>query len=322
MHTLEDVRSVYNLPFFDLLQRAHQVHREHFNPYEVQLSSIVSIKTGGCPENCKYCPQSAHYQTAVQKEPLWDVEKVRESALKVKDKGVTRYCMGAAWRSLHDRDVDKICELIKEVKGMGMEACVTLGMLTPAQAVRLKEAGLDYYNHNLDTAEEHYGEIISTRTYADRLMTLQAVQDAGINVCCGGILGLGETEEQRISFLHTLATLPTPPSSVPVNVLARVEGTPLANEKEIDPLDYVRFVAAARVLMPKSYIRLTGGRHQLSPETHALCFFAGANSIHFATEKLLTTDNRGADDDMALFEKLGLKPLTLCDASTACSQAA
>lgn len=311
MITKEKIQSLYQQPFFDLLYQAHQVHRAHFNPHEIQLSSIVSIKTGGCPENCKYCPQSAHYQTAVDKEPLWSKDKVHHLASQLKETGVTRFCMGAAWRSLHDRDVDHICELIQTVKALNMEACVTLGMVTAPQAKRLKEAGLDYYNHNLDTAPEYYGDIITTRTYEDRLETLGAIASANINVCCGGILGLGETVDHRISFLYTLATLPHPPSSIPVNVLARSEGTPLSNQPDLDPYEYVRFVATARILMPTSYLRMTGGRHQLSEEIHTLCFFAGANSIHFATEKLLTTANQEKEKDLDLIKKLNLIPLKL-----------
>jgi len=292
-------------PLMDLLHQAHTVHRQNFDPNRIQLSTLLNIKTGGCPEDCAYCPQSARFETNVTAGEVLDVEVVRSAALNAKKAGATRFCMGAAWRSPKDRDLDRVIPLIQAIKDLGMESCVTLGMLKPAQAERLKDAGLDYYNHNLDTSPEFYGNIISTRTYADRLNTLEAVRDAGINVCCGGIVGMGETTLDRAGLLCTLANMPVPPESVPINMLVRVEGTPLADEQALDALDMVRTIAAARIMMPKSFVRLSAGRSSMSDETQALCFFAGANSIFYG-EQLLTTENPLTVEDQRLFLKLGL----------------
>lgn len=292
-------------PLMDLLHQAHTVHRQNFDPNRIQLSTLLNIKTGGCPEDCAYCPQSARFETNVTAGDVLDVEVVRTAALNAKKAGATRFCMGAAWRSPKDRDLDRVIPLIQAVKDLGMESCVTLGMLKPAQAERLKDAGLDYYNHNLDTSPEFYGNIISTRTYADRLNTLEAVRDAGINVCCGGIVGMGETTLDRAGLLCTLANMPVQPESVPINMLVRVEGTPLADEQALDALDMVRTIAAARIMMPKSFVRLSAGRSSMSDETQALCFFAGANSIFYG-EQLLTTENPLTVEDQRLFSKLGL----------------
>jgi biotin synthase len=292
-------------PLMDLLHQAHTVHRQNFDPNRIQLSTLLNIKTGGCPEDCAYCPQSARFETNVTAGEVLDVEVVRTAALNAKKAGATRFCMGAAWRSPKDRDLDRVIPLIQAIKDLGMESCVTLGMLKPAQAERLKDAGLDYYNHNLDTSPEFYGNIISTRTYADRLNTLEAVREAGINVCCGGIVGMGETTHDRAGLLCTLANMPVQPESVPINMLVRVEGTPLADEQALDALDMVRTIAAARIMMPKSYVRLSAGRSSMSDETQALCFFAGANSIFYG-EQLLTTENPLTVEDQRLFAKLGL----------------
>lgn len=301
-----DVVALLEQPLNDLLFRAHSIHRSIFNPNEIQLSTLLNIKTGGCPEDCAYCPQSARYDTGVDSETLLDVETVRAAAQSAKASGATRFCMGAAWRSPKERDLDKVIPLIEAVRALGMESCVTLGMLKSAQAKRLKEAGLDYYNHNLDTSPEFYGEIITTRTYQDRLDTLDHVRDAGINVCCGGIIGMGETTADRAGLLSNLANLPVPPESVPINLLVKVEGTPLDKTPDVDALDMVRMVAVARIIMPNSYVRLSAGREELNDEAQALCFFAGANSIFYG-EQLLTTPNPIADSDRALFAKLGIK---------------
>ncbi len=301
-----DVVALLEQPLNDLLFTAHSTHRSNFNPNEVQLSTLLNIKTGGCPEDCAYCPQSARYETGVESEVLLDVETVRKAAESAKANGATRFCMGAAWRSPKDRDLEKVIPLIETVRALGMESCVTLGMLRSEQAQKLKQAGLDYYNHNLDTSPEFYGEIITTRTYQDRLDTLEHVRDAGINVCCGGIIGMGETTADRAGLLMSLANLPQPPESVPINLLVKVVGTPLDNASEIDSLDMVRMVAAARIMMPKSYVRLSAGREEMNDEAQALCFFAGANSIFYG-EQLLTTPNPVADSDRALFAKLGIK---------------
>ena len=294
------------LPFNDLLFRAHTVHREHFKPNEVQLSTLLNIKSGGCPEDCGYCPQSARYDTGLEATPLMNVDEVLAAARNARAAGATRFCMGAAWRAPKDKDVEQVAGLVSAVKGLGLETCVTLGMLKPAQAERLKGAGLDYYNHNLDTSPEHYGQVISTRTYQDRLDTLDAVRTAGINVCCGGIVGLGETLKDRAGLLCQLANLPVPPESVPINQLVRVEGTPLAAQAPVDCFDVVRTIAAARIMMPGAYVRLSAGRKELGEAGQALAYFAGANSIFYG-EQLLTTPNPQQDEDMRLFSRLGIE---------------
>ncbi len=303
--THEEVRTLFELPFNDLIFHAQQVHRRHFDPNQVQISTLLSIKTGGCPEDCAYCPQSAHYSTGVSSEPLMDPDDVVEEAQRARDAGASRYCMGAAWRSPKDRDLDRVCEMVERVKSLGLETCVTLGMLNADQAKRLKEAGLDYYNHNLDTSEAFYGRIIKTRTYRERLDTLAHVRDAGIKVCCGGIIGMGEQAEDRVDLLVTLANLPVHPESVPINLLVQVGGTPLAGTEELDPLEFVRTIAVARILMPASMVRLSAGREGMSDETQALCFLGGANSI-FVGPKLLTTPNPEQSHDRQLFDRLGL----------------
>jgi biotin synthase len=289
------------------------VHRQHFDPSEVQVSTLLSIKTGGCPEDCAYCPQSASYDTGVEATKLMNIEAVLAEARAAKAAGAGRFCMGAAWRSPKDRDLDQVCTMVEGVRALGLETCVTLGMLEAAQAKRLKAAGLDYYNHNLDTAPEDYGRIISTRIYQDRLDTLEHVRDAGIAVCCGGIVGMGETREDRVGLIATLANLPVHPESVPINMLMQVEGTPLAGGAKLDALEFVRTIAAARITMPQSMVRLSAGRENMTEEAQALCFLAGANSI-FHGEKLLTTPNPGATRDRALFDKLGM---TAMDGSSA-----
>jgi biotin synthase len=306
--TREQVRALFALPFPDLVFLAAQVHREHFDPAEVQISTLLSIKTGGCPEDCAYCPQSAKYDTGVQADKLMAVEAVLAEARAAKAGGASRFCMGAAWRSPKDRDLDNVCAMVEGVKALEMETCATLGMLTAEQAARLKASGLDYYNHNLDTSPEFYGTIITTRTYADRLDTLGHVRAAGIHVCCGGIVGMGETLEDRVGMIATLAGLPVHPESVPINMLVRVEGTPLGQAGALDPIDFVRTIAVARIAMPASVVRLSAGREDMSEETQALCFLAGANSIFYGP-KLLTTPNPGRDRDMALLDKLGLRPM-------------
>jgi biotin synthase len=285
--------------------RAQTIHRQHFDPNRIQLSTLLNIKTGGCPEDCGYCPQSARFETNVEATDLLDVETVRAAALEARAMGATRFCMGAAWRSPKDRDLERVIPLIEAVNALGLESCVTLGMLKASQAQRLKSAGLDYYNHNLDTSPEFYGNVISTRDYQDRLDTLEAVRDAGINVCCGGIIGMGETSNDRASLLCTLANLPQQPESVPINMLVRVAGTPLANQAPIDAFEMVRTVATARILMPQAYVRLSAGRSAMSDEAQALCFLAGANSIFYG-EQLLTTGNPLREADQALFARLGL----------------
>ena len=305
--TLEEVRALHRLPFADLMHRAQGVHRRHFDPNEVQVSTLLSIKTGACPEDCAYCPQSIRYDTGLEREALMDADDVIARARAAREAGATRFCMGAAWRSPKDRDLDKVAAMVEGVAALGLETCATLGMLTPAQAQRLKQSGLDYYNHNLDTSEAFYGEVITTRTYQDRLDTLAAVRSAGINVCCGGILGMGETGEDRVAFLHTLATLDPHPESVPINNLVQVEGTPLAGAARLDPIEFVRIVALARILMPRSHVRLSAGRTEMSDEMQALCFLAGANSIFYG-EKLLTTGNPDTASDHALFDRLGIRP--------------
>jgi biotin synthase len=304
--TRQEVAALFALPFPDLVFDAQRIHRENFDPREVQISTLLSIKTGGCPEDCGYCAQSVHYDTGVKAQKLMALDAVLADARAAKAAGASRFCMGAAWRSPKDRDLDQVCKMVEGVKALGMETCVTLGMLTPAQAGRLKDAGLDYYNHNLDTSPEHYGTIITTRTYQDRLDTLGAVREAGINVCCGGIIGLGEGEADRVSMIATLASLPAHPESVPINMLVQVEGTPLAGTAKLDALDFVRTIAAARITMPASMVRLSAGREDMSEECQALCFLAGANSIFYGP-KLLTTANPARDRDMALLDKLGMR---------------
>jgi len=306
--SVEAIEALFALPFNDLLFRAQQVHRENFDANTVQLSTLLSIKTGGCPEDCGYCPQSAKYSTGVEAEKLMPLDDVLKAAQAAKDKGATRFCMGAAWRSPKDHQVEAVGEMVAAVKAMGLETCVTLGMLKESQAKQLQEAGLDYYNHNLDTSPDFYGDIISTRTYQDRLDTLGHVRDAGIKVCCGGIVGLGETVTQRAGLIAQLANMAEPPESVPINNLVKVEGTPLADNAEIDPLDFVRTIAVARITMPGSFVRLSAGRESMNESTQALCFLAGANSIFYG-EKLLVTDNPELERDTKLFEKLGLKRL-------------
>jgi biotin synthase len=302
-----EIEGLFGLPFNDLIHYAQQVHREHFDANQVQVSTLLSIKTGGCPEDCGYCPQSVHYQTAVEPESLMDVDDVVSAARTARQAGASRFCMGAAWRNPRGRNFERVLEMVERVRAEGMETCMTLGMLDEQQARQLKKAGLDYYNHNLDTSPEFYGEIISTRTYDDRLETLQRVRDAGINVCCGGIVGMGESRADRVSLLQQLAQQKPHPESVPVNMLVRVEGTPLADGDALDPFEFVRTIAVARILMPRSHVRLSAGREQMSDELQALCFLAGANSIFYG-EKLLTTPNPEADHDRQLFERLGLRP--------------
>jgi biotin synthase len=307
--TREQVHALFALPFPDLMFRAALVHREHFDPTEVQISTLLSIKTGGCPEDCAYCPQAAQYDTGVNAEKLMAVEAVLAEARAAKASGASRFCMGAAWREPKDRDLEQVCAMVEGVKALGLETCATLGMLTGEQAARLKASGLDYYNHNLDTSPEYYGAIITTRTYQDRLDTLDTVRDAGIHVCCGGIVGMGERLDDRVGIIATLASLPVHPESVPINMLVQVEGTPLDRAAKLDPLDFVRTIAVARITMPASVVRLSAGREDMSEETQALCFLAGANSIFYGP-KLLTTPNPERDRDMALLDKLGLRPMT------------
>ena len=308
--TLDEIRALFVLPFNDLLYRAQTVHRGHFDPNRVQVSTLLSIKTGACAEDCSYCSQSAKYETGLEREKLLPLDEVVTAAEVAKAKGSTRFCMGAAWRNPTDRNLDRVIEMIAAVRGLGMETCVTLGMLTEPQAQRLRDAGLDYYNHNLDTSPEFYGNVITTRTFQDRLDTLQHVRDAGINVCSGGILGMGESGTDRARMLQELANLPQHPQSVPINMLVQVEGTPLHGTEELDPLEFVRSIAVARILMPASHVRLSAGRTDMSDETQALCFLAGANSIFYG-ERLLTTDNPGADHDRALFSRLGINMETV-----------
>ena len=304
--SIDDVEALFALPFNDLILRAQATHREHFEPNQLELATLLSIKTGGCPEDCGYCPQSVHYDTGVEASKLMDVAAVAAAARTAKEHGATRFCMGAAWRSPKDRDIEAVSAIVREVKSLGLEACCTLGMLTDTQAQSLKDAGLDYYNHNLDTAPEAYGRIISTRDYDDRLRTLGHVRDAGISVCCGGIVGMGESRRERAGLVAQLANLEPYPESVPINELVKVEGTPLADEADLDPLEFVRTIAVARITMPKARVRLSAGRQQMSEAVQALCFLAGANSVFYG-EKLLTTGNPDVQKDQALFDKLGLK---------------
>jgi biotin synthase len=304
----DEVGRLFDLAFPDLIFEAQRIHRMHFDPREVQISTLLSIKTGGCPEDCAYCPQSAHYEVNVSVGKLMTVDSVLEEARAAKTAGASRFCMGAAWRSPKDRDIDQICAMIEGVGSLGLETCATLGMLNERQAQRLADSGLEYYNHNLDTSPEFYGRIITTRTYQDRLETLEHVRNAGIGVCCGGIVGMGESREDRIGMITTLASLPVHPESVPINMLVRVQGTPLANQQPLDPLEYVRVIAVARITMPRSMVRLSAGRESMSDETQALCFLAGANSIFYGP-KLLTTPNPAPDRDMRLLDVLGMVPM-------------
>jgi biotin synthase len=305
--TVAEVAALYERPLMDLLYAAQSVHRRHFDPNEVQVSTLLSIKTGGCPEDCAYCPQSVRYDTGVEREELLSVEDVLSRARAARAAGATRFCMGAAYRSPKDHQLEVIAGMVREVRALGLETCATLGMLTEKQAVTLKAAGLDYYNHNLDTSEAFYGEVIQTRTYQDRLDTLEAVRAAGMRVCCGGIVGMGEKRQDRVEFLQRLATLAEHPESVPINELVQVAGTPLAGTEKLDPLEFVRTIAVARILMPHSHVRLSAGRAEMSDELQALCFLAGANSI-FHGEKLLTTGNPDTEHDRKLFARLGLRP--------------
>lgn len=304
---LEEIQALFSLPFNDLMFKAHQIHRENFTANQVQISTLLSIKTGACPEDCSYCSQSARYDTDLQTERLMPLDEVITAAKTAKANGATRFCMGAAWRNPTDKNLERVIEMVSSVKDLGMETCVTLGMLTDQQAQRLKYAGLDYYNHNLDTSPEFYGQVITTRTYQDRLDTLDYVRNAGINVCSGGILGMGETERDRARLLQQLANMKQHPESVPINDLVRIEGTPLAANDKLDPLDFIRTIAVARILMPKSYVRLSAGRTEMSDETQAWCFFAGANSMFYG-DRLLTTDNPDENHDMQLFARLGIQP--------------
>ena len=314
--TREEVLTLFDLPFTELLHRAGTVHREHFDPAEVQVSTLLSVKTGGCPEDCGYCPQAARYHTGVDATKLMSTEDVVAKARQARDAGASRFCMGAAWRSPKDRDIPKVAAMIKEVKALGLETCATLGMLSNDQARALRDAGLDYYNHNIDTAPDFYGEIIHTREFQDRLDTLSHVRDAGMKTCCGGIVGMGESREQRAGLLHALATLPAHPDSVPINRLVQVAGTPLNGTAMLDPFEFVRTIAVARLLMPKSMVRLSAGRETMSDELQALCFAAGANSIFYG-EKLLTTGNPDTEHDQRLFERLGLRPMHVAAAEVA-----
>ena len=307
-----EVEALFALPFPELLHRAGELHRANFDPAEVQVSTLLSVKTGGCPEDCAYCPQAQRYHTGVEATKLMDTAAVVEKARQAKAAGASRFCMGAAWRSPKDRDIPKVADMIREVKALGLETCATLGMLSGEQATALKAAGLDYYNHNLDTSPEFYGDIIKTREYQDRLDTLEHVRDAGMKTCCGGIVGMGETRRQRAAFLQTLANLPAHPDSVPINRLVQVEGTPLHGTAELDPFEFVRTIAVARIVMPRSMVRLSAGRESMSDELQALCFLAGANSIFYG-EKLLTTGNPDTERDLALFERLGLRPMQVVE---------
>ncbi|HBS26645.1 MAG TPA: biotin synthase BioB [Gammaproteobacteria bacterium] len=304
--TIDEIAELFEQPFIDLLHTAQTIHRENFDPNEVQVSALLSIKTGACPEDCGYCPQSAKHENELERERLLPLDEVIESAKAAQANGSTRFCMGAAWRNPTDKNLERVIPMIQAVRSLGMETCVTLGMLSEAQSKRLKEAGLDYYNHNLDTSPEFYGNVITTRTYEDRLETLNHVRDAGVNVCAGGILGLGETRRDRAGLLQQLANLPKHPESVPINNLVQVEGTPLAGVEKLDPLEFVRTIAVARILMPLAWVRLSAGRTEMSDEIQALCFMAGANSMFYG-DKLLTTPNPEADQDRQLLEKLGMR---------------
>lgn len=310
-----EIQALFDLPFNDLLFQAATVHRQYFSPNEVQVSTLLSIKTGACPEDCKYCSQSGHHNTGLEKEKLMAVAEVIKEAQAAKAQGASRFCMGAAWRSPRAKDMPVVLAMVEEVKALGLETCMTLGMLSAEQAQDLAQAGLDYYNHNLDTSREHYKSIVTTRTYDDRLTTLAHVRDAGMKICAGGILGMGEQREDRVGLLQQLANLPQHPESVPINMLVKVEGTPLGNSEDLDPLEFVRTIAVARILMPASYVRLSAGRQQMDDSTQALCFLAGANSL-FCGERLLTTDNPSLNKDELLFARLGIQPMVLHDADT------
>lgn len=302
-----EARALLELPFNDLVFRAQAAHRMHFDPNEVQISTLLSIKTGACPEDCKYCPQSGHYNTGLGKEKLLEIDHVVAQARAAREKGASRFCMGAAWRSPSKKDMPYVLDMVKQVKSLGLETCMTLGMLDEGQAGELAEAGLDYYNHNLDTSEKYYSHIITTRTYADRLRTLDNVRTAGMKVCCGGIMGMGEDLDDRAGLLVQLANLPHHPESVPINMLVKVPGTPMENVEDLDPFEFVRTIAVAKILMPASHVRLSAGREQMNDQMQALCFLAGANSIFYG-EKLLTTSNPEADHDRELFKRLGIRP--------------
>jgi biotin synthase len=302
---LEEILQLFELPFNDLIFKAAEIHRRFHNPNAVQISTLLSIKTGSCPENCKYCPQSAHYNTGLKKEALMTIDKILTAAKSAKEEGASRFCMGAAWRNLHDRDVEKICRIVEEVKKTGLETCMTLGMLTYGQSVKLKEAGLDYYNHNIDTSPEFYSEIISSRNFSDRLNTIENVRQAGLKVCCGGIIGMGEKLEDRAKMLLILANLEQHPQSVPINMLVKVKGTPLDSVADLSQFEFIRTIAVARIMMPKSTLRLSAGRENMNEQTQALCFLSGANSIFYG-EKLLTTTNPQIDSDKSLFKELGI----------------
>ena len=306
--TVEEVEALFALPFMDLLFQAHTIHRANFDPNRIQISRLLSIKTGSCPEDCKYCPQSAHYATGLEKEQLLQVEEVIAAAAKAKAEGASRFCMGAAWRGPKGEDFNVALAMVEGVKALGLETCASFGLLSKDQAHKLKEAGLDYYNHNVDTSPEHYGEVISTRTHQDRLDTLEHVRDAGLHVCSGGIVGMGEGNTDRAKMLVTLATMPKHPDSVPINLLIPIPGTPLADQPKPDPFDFVRTIAVARLIMPRSYVRLSAGRQGMSDEMQAMCFFAGANSV-FCGERLLTAPNASPTSDKGLFDRLGLAPL-------------
>jgi biotin synthase len=306
--TIEEISALYEMPFNDLLFEAQTTHRKNFDANAVQVSTLLSIKTGKCSEDCGYCPQSARYDTDLEDEPLMPLAEVIAAAKIAKENGSSRFCMGAAWRSPKNKDLKPVIDMVKEVKAMGMETCVTLGMLTDEQTEELKNAGLDYYNHNLDTSPEYYGEVITTRTYQDRLDTIQRVRNSGMNVCCGGIVGMGESRRDRAGLFQELANQPKHPESVPINMLVRVSGTPMENGDDLDSLEFIRSVAIARVMMPESYVRLSAGREKMSDEMQAMCFFAGANSIFYG-DKLLTTPNPDTNDDMQLFERLGIKAI-------------
>ena len=306
--SVAQIVALYELPFSDLIHRAQTAHRENFDPNAVQVSTLLSIKTGGCSEDCGYCPQAARYHTDVENEPLMPIDEVLAAARAAKESGASRFCMGAAWRSPKQKDLEPVLKMISEVKAMGLQTCATLGMLKEGQAAQLKDAGLDYYNHNLDTAPEFYGDVITTRTYQDRLDTLDSVREADINVCCGGIIGMGESRNQRAGLIAQLANMERPPESVPINLLTQVEGTPLHGVEDLDQFEFIRTIAAARITMPKSFVRLSAGRQSMHEGIQALCFIAGANSIFYG-EKLLTTGNPEAETDKKLFAKLGLHPI-------------
>ena len=305
--SLQEINDLFALPFNDLIFKAQGVHRQHFDPNEVQVSTLLSIKTGACPEDCKYCPQSGHYNTGLEKEKLLEIEKVVAEAKAAREKGASRFCMGAAWRSPTKKDMPYVTEMVRQVKSLGLETCMTLGMLNDDQAGELADAGLDYYNHNLDTSEKYYNHIITTRTYQDRLDTLERVRKAGMKVCCGGIMGMGEDADDRSGLLMQLANLPHHPESVPINMLVKVAGTPMEDVEDLDPFEFVRTIAVARILMPQSHVRLSAGREEMNDQMQALCFMAGANSIFYG-EKLLTTSNPEADHDRQLFNRLGIRP--------------